>query len=119
MSEAQIIEFLKLNSDFFSTNDIILTAVRTVGWLLVKGLSLLLDCCITLYDWTFGLIDITRWSCLENYLSDYKPLIQAIMMASLSFLDSCICLEQKHNVIHSVLILMVVMSALTTIFTDN
>ena len=46
MSEAQIIEFLKLNSDFFSTNDIILTAVRTVGWLLVKGLSLLLDCWI-------------------------------------------------------------------------
>ena len=120
MSEAQIIEFLKLNSDFFSTNDIILTAVRTVGWLLVKGLSLLLDCCITLYDWTFGLIDITRWSVLENYLSDYKPLIQAIMMASLVILGFMYMFgkNKKHNVIHSVLILMVVMSASTTIFTE-
>ena len=120
MSEAQIIEFLKLNSDFFSTNDIILTAVRTVGWLLVKGLSLLLDCCITLYDWTFGLIDITRWSVLENYLSDYKPLIQAIMMASLVILGFMYMFgkNKKHNVIHSVLILMVVMSVSTTIFTE-
>ena len=120
MSEAQIIEFLKLNSDFFSTNDIILTAVRTVGWLLVKGLSLLLDCCITLYDWTFGLIDITRWSVLENYLSDYKPLIQAIMMASLVILGFMYMFgkNKKHNVIHRVLILMVVMSASTTIFTE-
>ena len=120
MSEAQIIEFLKLNSDFFSTNDIILTAVRTVGWLLVKGLSLLLDCCITLYDWTFGLIDITRWSVLENYLSDYKPLIQAIMMASLVILGFMYMFgkNKKHNVIHSVSILMVVMSASTTIFTE-
>ena len=120
MSEAQIIEFLKLNSDFFSTNDIILTAVRTVGWLLVKGLSLLLDCCITLYDWTFGLINITRWSVLENYLSDYKPLIQAIMMASLVILGFMYMFgkNKKHNVIHSVLILMVVMSASTTIFTE-
>ena len=106
MSEAQIIEFLKLNSDFFSTNDIILTAVRTVGWLLVKGLSLLLDCCITLYDWTFGLIDITRWSVLENYLSDYKPLIQAIMMASLVILGFMYMFgkNKKHNVLNSVLI---------------
>lgn len=120
MSEAQIIEFLKLNSDFFSTNDIILTAVRTVGWLLVKGLSLLLDCCITLYDWTFGLIDITRWSVLENYLSDYKPLIQAIMMASLVILGFMYMFgkNKKHNVLNSVLILMVVMSASTTIFTE-
>lgn len=120
MSEAQIIEFLKLNSDFFSTNDIILTAVRTVGWLLVKGFSLLLDCCITLYDYTFGLIDITRWSVLENYLSEYKPLIQAIMMASLVILGFMYMFgkNKKHNVLNSVLILAVVMSASTTIFTE-
>ena len=120
MSEAQIIEFLKLNSDFFRTNDIILTAVRTVGWLLVKGFSLLLDCCITLYNYTFGLIDITRWSVLENYLSEYKPLIQAIMMASLVILGFMYMFgkNKKHNVIHSVSILMVVMSASTTIFTE-
>lgn len=87
---------------------------------MVKGLSLLLDCCITLYDWTFGLIDITRWSVLENYLSDYKPLIQAIMMASLVILGFMYMFgkNKKHNVIHSVLILMVVMSASTTIFTE-
>lgn len=120
MSEAQIIEFLKLNSDFFSTNDIILTAVRTVGWLLVKGFSLLLDCCITLYDYTFGLIDITRWSVLENYLSEYKPLIQAIMMVSLVILGFMYMFgkNKKHNVLNSVLILAVVMSASTTIFTE-
>lgn len=120
MSEAQIIEFLKLNSDFFSTNDIILTAVRTVGWLLAKGFSLLLDCCITLYDYTFGLIDITRWSVLENYLSEYKPLIQAIMMASLVILGFMYMFgkNKKHNVLNSVLILAVVMSASTTIFTE-
>lgn len=120
MSEAQIIEFLKLNSDFFSTNDIILTAVRTVGWLLVKGFSLLLDCCITLYDYTFGLIDITRWSVLENYLSEYKPLIQAIMMASLVILGFMYMFgkNKKHNVLNSILILAVVMSASTTIFTE-
>ena len=120
MSEAQIIEFLKLNSDFFRTNDIILTAVRTVGWLLVKGFSLLLDCCITLYNYTFGLIDITRWSVLENYLSEYKPLIQAIMMASLVILGFMYMFgkNKKHNVLNSVLILAVVMSASTTIFTE-
>ena len=120
MSEAQIIEFLKLNSDFFRTNDIILTAVRTVGWLLVKGFSLLLDCCITLYNYTFGLIDITRWSVLENYLSEYKPLIQAIMMASLVILGFMYMFgkNKKHNVLNSVLILAVIMSASTTIFTE-
>ena len=57
---------------------------------------------------------------LENYLSDYKPLIQAIMMASLVILGFMYMFwkNKKHNVIHSVLILMVVMSASTTIFTE-
>ncbi len=120
MSEAQIIEFLKNNSEFFTTNNIILTAVRTVGWLLVKGLSLLLDSCITLYDWTFGLIDITRWQVFENYLNTYRPLIQAVMMASLVMLGFMYLFgkNKKHNIVNSILILMVVMTASTTVFTE-
>ena len=51
--------------------------------MLVKGLNSLLDACQMLYDYTFGLIDITSWSVLEDFLAEYGPLLQGIMVLSL------------------------------------
>ncbi len=118
MTDEQIIQFLTENRDYFITNDLILSILRSIGWLLVKGLNALLDACRLLYDFTFGLIDITSWPILEDFLAEYSPLIQGIMILSLVALGYMYLFgkNKNHDLLTSILIFAVVFTSSTTIF---
>ena len=69
MTDEQIIEFLLKNVDYMVNNNIVLMAVRVIGWGLAKGLSFLIGVCLSLYDKTYGMIDITNWEQLNTFLN--------------------------------------------------
>ena len=118
MTDEQIIEFLVENRDYFITNDLVTSILRSIGWMLVKGLNSLLDACQALYDYTFGLIDITSWSVLEEFLAEYGPLLQAVMVLSLVVLGYMYLFgkNKNHDLLTSMLIFAVVFTSSTTLF---
>lgn len=118
MTDAQIVEFLQENSDFFTTNNIITTVFRTVGWMLVKGITTLIDVCKELYDTTFGLVDITKWSGLEEFLDEFEPLVMAFLFLSITLLGFLYMFgkNKKHNVFTSILIFAVVVTSSSYLF---
>lgn len=120
MTETQILEFLEANPDFMTTNDIVVTILRAMGWLLVKGLNELIEVCKTLYDYTFGLVDITRWTGLEAFLSDFQPLIMAFLFLSIVVLGFLYMFgkNKKHNVFTSILIFAVVVTSSNYLFSQ-
>lgn len=118
MTDEQIIEFLMDNLEYFQTNDLVTGILRQIGWLIVKGFNSLLAACSTLYDNTFGLVDITRWSVLEDFIREYEPLVQAILVATLVILGFMFILgkNKKHNLVTSALIFAVVFTSSSYLF---
>lgn len=120
MTDEQIIEFLLKNVDYMVNNNIVLMAVRVIGWGLAKGLSFLIGVCLSLYDKTYGMIDITNWEQLNTFLNTYRPLIGAIMTVSIVILGYLYMFgkNKKHNPLTSVLILAVVMISSNVLFSN-
>lgn len=120
MSEEQIIDFLINNSDYFVTNDLVISIVRTLGWLLVKGVNKLVEGSKTIYDATFGMIDITRYAGIDNFISEYTPLLQAFLVLSLVALGYMFIFgkEKKHDLLTSVLIFAVVITSSSFLFSQ-
>lgn len=118
MSTQEITDFLIANRDYFSTNDIIITLLRKLGWGLVLLFRFVQDQCAKLYDYTFGLVDITNWTGLNNFIQTFRPLITAFLFLSLSILGMMFILgkHKKHNVFVSFLIFAVVVTASNDIF---
>lgn len=118
MTDSQIVEFLQEHSDLFTTNNIIVTVFRTVGWMLVKGVTSLIDICKELYDTTFGLVDITRWSGVEEFLDEFEPLIMAFLILSITILGYMYMFgkNKKHNLFASILIFAVVATSSSYLF---
>lgn len=118
MTDAQIVEFLQEHSDFFTTNNIIITVFRTVGWMLVKGITSLIDVCKELYDTTFGLVDITKWSGLEGFLEEFEPLVMAFLFLSITILGFLYMFgkNKKHDLFTSILIFAVVVTSSSYLF---
>lgn len=120
MNNEQLIEYFKSNAEYFVNNDIVLSVLRKIGWMIVKGLHTLTDLCITLYDKTFGLVDITTWGTLESLLESYNLLIKAIMVSSIVILGIMYGLgkNKKHNLITSILIFAAVVTSSNTVFSQ-
>lgn len=118
MTDEQIIEFLMDNLEYFQTNNLVTGILRQIGWLIVKGFNSLLDACSALYDNTFGLVDITKWSVLEELIKEYEPLVQVILVATLVILGFMFILgkNKKHNLITSALIFAVVFTSSSYLF---
>ena len=118
MSEEQILDFLVKNVDYFVTNDFVIAILRTIGWLLVKGVNYLIEGSKAIYDTTFGLIDITRYSGVQSFISEYRPLLQAVMVLSLVILGYIYIIgkEKRHDLLTSILIFAVVATSSTYLF---
>ena len=118
MTEQQIIDFLSENIDYFVPNDLVRTVFRAIGWWLVQILNVVLDFCSLLYDITFGLVDITEWSVLKEFISEYNPLIKAIMVLSMVILGYIYIIgkNKQNDLLVSVLIFMVIITASNELF---
>ncbi len=120
VSEEQIIEFLQENIDYMVNNDLVLWMFRKIGWALAKLLSSLIDVGKTLYDFTFSLVDVTKWTGMEDWINEFRPLVQAILIISLAVLGMMYMFgkNKKHNVLTSVLIFAVVVTSSNYLFSQ-
>lgn len=118
MSEEQIIDFLTENIDYFVTNDFVVAIIRTIGWMLVKGVNQLIEGSKTIYNAAFGLIDITRYTGVQEFINEYEPLLQALLVVSLVVLGYIYILgkEKRHDLLTSLLIFAVVVTSSTYLF---
>lgn len=120
MTIDEISQFLLANEEFFTTNNIIVNAFRWIGWGLVKILRSALEAGTTLYDYTFGLVDITNWTNLNDFIEQFRPLISALVLLSLVVLGFMFILgkHKKHTVLSSFLIFAIVMTSSNYIFSE-
>lgn len=118
MTEEEIVEFLAKNIDYFDTNNLVTWILRELGWLLVKGFNIVIDVLKNLYDHTFGLVDITNWGVLKNFLAEYNPLIKTIMILSLVIVGYMFLFgkDKKHDVFTSLMIFAVVITSSSYLF---
>lgn len=118
MSESQIIAILQAHSEFFTTNNFLKDAFRWLGWTIAKGAAHLCNLCTELYDWTFGLVDITHWTKLEEYMEQFRPLVVAFMSLTIVLLGFMMVLgaHKKNTIFYSFLIFAVVMTSSNYVF---
>ena len=118
MTEEQIIEFLTENMEYFVTNNLVTTILRTIGWGIVSLLNNVLNACRTLYDHTFGLIDITNWPVLQEFLEEYDPVIKAVLALSVVILGYMFFFgkNKQHDLMTSILIFTVVVTSSNYLF---
>lgn len=118
MSEEQIIDFLTENIDYFVTNDFVVAIIRTIGWMLVEGVNQLIEVSKTIYNAAFGLIDITKYTGVQNFINEYEPLLQALLAVSLVALGYIYILgkEKRYDLLTSILIFAVVFTSSTHLF---
>ena len=83
MTDSALIEFFKLNSEYFISNSIVSSAVRFIGWGIIKFLTFIASGAEKLYNKSFGLIDFTTWPKVNQFVEAFKPLFVGIMIISI------------------------------------
>lgn len=118
MTEEEIIRILEDFGEYFQNNNIFAEAFRFLGWMIVKAMASVTDLCSQLYDWAFKLVDITSWTSLDTYLDTYRPLISAILLASIVVLGFMFILgkNKNHPIFSSILMFAVVVTSSNFLF---
>lgn len=118
MTEASLIEFFKLNSEYFISNSIVSSAIRFVGWGIIKILTFIASGAENLYNKSFGLIDFTTWPKINQFIDAFKPLFVAIMAISIFALGIILIFhhEKKPKIIINICIAALCFTCSTVVF---
>jgi hypothetical protein len=118
MGDAALKEFYIRNSDIFVNNEIPIWIMREVGWFLFKGIVWVAAKCQDLYDISFGLIDFTSWSNVNEYVSALKPLFIALTAISLFALGIIFIFlhEKKPKIIINICLAVLCVTCSTVVF---
>lgn len=118
MTEASLIEFFKLNSEYFISNSIVSSAIRFVGWGIIKFLTFIASGAENLYNKSFGLIDFTTWPKINHFIDAFKPLFVAIMALSIFALGIILILhhEKKPKIVINICIAALCFTCSTVVF---
>ena len=73
MSKNELIDFYLVNGDLFQQNNVVISALRTFGFWILKLLTTIADACQQLYDITFRLVDFTTWPKINTLIEEFKP----------------------------------------------
>lgn len=113
--EEQMKEVLIQNKDLFIPNDIISSAVRWIGWMLVKGLAWVAANCAELFDKCFQFIDFTRWPPMEQFINSFRPVFIALICLSIFFIGVVLIFwhEKKPKLVMNVCLAVLVVSSST------
>lgn len=82
--EAQVIEVLSNNADFFRQNDIIQSAVRYLGWLLVSVLQFLCNQAEKVFLFSYKLLSFGTGTEIETFVAALSPIYKALLMLSIT-----------------------------------
>ena len=114
-SDEEIISVLSNNSDLFENNGIFTSAIRSLGWIVIKLLVKLSDAAEGLFDAAFGFVDFTQYGPVQNFINSFKPVFIALICLSLVFLGIILILhhEKKPKLVINICIAVLVVSAST------
>lgn len=106
------------NQEILSQQNIGIQTIRRIAWFIVKIAVWICDAAESLYEKAFGFIDFTGSETINKFISDYKPLITAIMALSLAYLGIILMLkhEKKPDVIINICIVIICVTSSTAIF---
>lgn len=82
--EAQIIEVLSNNADFFVQNDIIQSAVRYLGWLLVSVLQFLCNQAEKVFLYSYKLLSFGTGTEIEAFVASLSPIYKTLLVLSIT-----------------------------------
>ena len=118
MTDASLIEFFKLNSEYFISNSIVASAIRYFGWGAIKIITFIASGAENLYNKSFGLIDFTTWPKVNQFVEAFKPLFVAIMAISLFALGIILIFnhEKKPKILINICIAALCVTCSTVVF---
>lgn len=118
MTDEQLEVFFINNTDIFINNSIPWMVIKFLGWLIFKGLVWIAGQCENLYDISFGMIDFTSWSGVNQFVEDFKPLFVALMALSIFALGVMLILgkDKKPKIITNICIAVLCVTCSTVVF---
>ncbi|WP_411328669.1 pLS20_p028 family conjugation system transmembrane protein [Anaerofustis stercorihominis] len=87
--------FYKANAKLLQNNNIILSALHSIGWLITKGLVELGNITQNLYDTAFGFIDLTDSASVNSFVSEFKIVFIALSCLALCYLGIILIMQPK------------------------
>ena len=116
-------EWYQNNAYLLSNNTVIKSALRTMGWLITRFLCWVGSIAGVLYDSTFGLIDATRYSKINNLINEFKPVLLALIVLGFAYLGISMIMDPSkkppllRNIVMAMLAVTVSLSAFSTLNT--
>lgn len=106
MSDEALLEFFKKNSGWFEIGNFMLDAIRYLSFGFVKILYTIAKSSNELYDKTFELLDFTKWVGIDEFITENKLAMTAILALAIFFLGVFLILnhEKKRNIVSTILI---------------
>ncbi len=120
MSEQELIDFFIRNRDLFHNNDILVSMGRGIAWGFCKFMILLADVCKTLYDTAFGLIDFTSNEKVNDFISEFQPLLMVLLALSIVALGISLMMgsEKRPKLAQNALIMILCVCCSTVVFSE-
>lgn len=120
MSEQELIDFFIRNRDLFHNNDILASMGRGIAWGFCKFMIILADVCKTLYDTAFGLIDFTSNEKINDFISEFQPLLMVLLALSIVALGISLIMgsEKRPKLVQNALIMILCVCCSTVVFSE-
>lgn len=107
----------KNNEAILNNNDIVESGARWLGWKAIKLLCMLADATQTLYDKTFGLIDITNYAGVNNIILQLRPVLVALTVLCLvGFSFMALFQKDKKPIVRNILMAVFVLTCSVYMF---
>ena len=97
MSDAQVIQKLTEFERLFNLNNLVNDALRTVGWIFVRGLSLLIDSLESLTDDILMIKTFFNNSQVVEFVQTIQPFLYVLLAASFVFTGYLIIFQKKFD----------------------
>ena len=114
----QWIDFYERNSKILQTNNLVSSAMRQGGWMIIKGLVRLTDTVQNLYNKSFGFIDMTTNEHINDFVQRFKPAFVAFTALALLYLGYILIMkhDKKPNIAANICVAILCVSCSTFMF---
>lgn len=114
---ADELKWYKDNAQILTNNSIVEDAMRWIAWAITKAVAYLADLSETLYNKTFGFIDITNYESINSLVVKFKPvLIAVVVICVIAYGTMLIITKEKKPMVSSIILGVLVISSSTLFF---
>lgn len=106
IDESRYLDIFKEYSDYFSNFSVIFDLLRSLGWLMLKGLVVIENQLTKVLDIVFDFLNFLESTQLEDFYISIKPFVFIVLMFGLIYLAHCFIFahEKPKGIITNVLI---------------